>query len=350
MTELLAIGAPLVAILVVGLAFGRVAVRFKLPSVFGEILGGIVIGPTLLGRLSPDAFAFLSNEHATRVRAIAATSACVLYLLVAGSEVRLTRVSALRAGIAWTSAFGLAVPIAVGTLAAIAAPTYFAGASPITTTALVLVLGISFAISALPVIARVLEDIGLLESDVGAVVLAAAALDDAIGWTAFALLSPWVIPGTTFSPVAIASLGAFAIGVLLSVNPRTARLMKRARTVASWAVAPFYFATIGMQCDFAANFDVLLVAIVTLLACISKLGGASIGARLAGFNEQERNAIAFGLNARGSMAIMFASTLRAAHAIDERLFVALVSMAVLTALVSGPLVLRTGYMQKAALK
>ena len=342
--------APLVAVLLVGVAFGRGAARLKLPSVFGELLGGVLIGPTVLRRIAPDAFALLSNPASDRVRSIAATVACVLYLLVAGTEVRVSRLRALGKGIAWTSSFGLAIPILVGAVAALLAPQYFAGTAPLSSAALVLILGIAFAISALPVIARILEDMRLLESDVGAVVLAAAAIDDAVGWTAFAVLTPWLVPSTSFSIVAILSLIAFAVGVALTANAKAAAFMQRTRVFGTWVVAPFYFATIGMQCDFAAHFDVALVSLVLLLACVSKLSGAFVGARLAGFNPQEQRAIAFGLNARGSMAIMFASTLRAAHAIDERLFVALVAMAILTALMSGPLVKRSGYKHEPELR
>jgi Kef-type K+ transport system membrane component KefB len=98
-----------------------------------------------------------------------------------------------------------------------------------------------------------------------------------------------------------------------------------------------FFVSIGLRINFITNFSIELVAVVTLLAMISKIGGAWMGARLSGLNNSESMAIGFGMNARGAMEIILGLLALEAGIINDKLFVALVVMAILTSVISGPM-------------
>ena len=102
--------------------------------------------------------------------------------------------------------------------------------------------------------------------------------------------------------------------------------------------APIYFISMGMTTDFIKNFDLTLVAVILIVACVSKVGAVLLGAKAAGMPlNREAWAIGFGLNARGATGIILAGVGLANHVIDERVFVAIVVMALVTSLMSGPM-------------
>lgn len=135
-----------------------------------------------------------------------------------------------------------------------------------------------------------------------------------------------------------AFLGAFLAGVALGSKTEECN---EAHEVISFFVlsffAPIYFVSMGMTANYIANFDLALVALVLVAAMVSKLGAVLLGARLAGMKlNRETWAIAFGLNARGATGIILAGVGLANGLIDERIFVAIVVMALVTSLISGP--------------
>jgi Kef-type K+ transport system membrane component KefB len=101
--------------------------------------------------------------------------------------------------------------------------------------------------------------------------------------------------------------------------------------------APIYFISMGMTTNFIRNFDVALVALILVIACVSKIGAVLLGAKAAGMPmDRETWAIGFGLNARGATGIILAGVGLSNRVIDDRIFVAIVVMAMLTSLMSGP--------------
>jgi Kef-type K+ transport system membrane component KefB len=101
-------------------------------------------------------------------------------------------------------------------------------------------------------------------------------------------------------------------------------------------LAPIYFVSIGLRADFIQAFDALLVLIVLVIACFGKIIGATLGARIGRLPLRESLAIGFAMNARGAVEIILASIALEAGVIDARLFVALVVMALVTSVISGP--------------
>jgi Kef-type K+ transport system membrane component KefB len=104
--------------------------------------------------------------------------------------------------------------------------------------------------------------------------------------------------------------------------------------------APLYFVSVGLRVNFVAGFDLLLVAVVLAVACLGKLAGATLGARLGGMPPGRALAVGFAMNARGAMEVILATVALQEGLIDQRIFVALVFMAIVTSLMSGPAIKR----------
>jgi mannitol/fructose-specific phosphotransferase system IIA component (Ntr-type) len=135
-----------------------------------------------------------------------------------------------------------------------------------------------------------------------------------------------------------AIFGAFLVGVAVGdsshLRERTRRTIEQ---FIGSGMAPIFFATIGLKTDFAASFDLPLCALVLVIACAGKIGGGLLGARLAGLPRRESMATGIALNARGAMEIILGLIALRAGLIGERLYVALVVMALVTSLMCPPL-------------
>lgn len=388
----------LAALLVAARVLGELAERIRLPAVVGEISTGLVLGPTLLGRISPQLQTALFPEVGPGAMALQGftTIAVVLFLLVAGLEIDLSTVWRQGKRAAVISVTGILGPLAVGLAAGWYIP-HLVGISP---TADPVIFALFFAtamsISALPVIAKTLLDLNMFRTDVGLTVMAAAVCNDLVGWIIFAVILgmmggtaagmpiettivlmlvftafmltvgrwlvnailPWVqahshwpggVLGMTlalgFAAAAFtawigihAIFGAFMVGVAVGDSKH---LRKRTRATLEQFVgfifAPIFFATLALRVDFVANFDLGLCLLVFAIATIGKLLGCRIGAWLVGTPLREAWAIAFGMNARGAMEIILGLIALEAGLIEAPLFVALVVMALGTSIMSGPL-------------
>ena len=178
------------ALLFVARVLGELAERLHQPAVLGELLAGILLGPTVLGNVAPGFAGFLFPEHgpnAVVLEAIA-TLAIVFFLLVAGIEVDLSTVwrqgnIGLKVGIV-----GMVIPFALGLLAAWVAPRALGREPDADALVFALFLATALSITALPVIAKTLMDLGLYRSDMGMAVVSAAIFNDLVGWIAFAII------------------------------------------------------------------------------------------------------------------------------------------------------------------
>jgi len=373
-------------------------VRLRQPSVLGEILAGILLGPTVLGALAPEWSAALFPEQGAFPVALEGVTslAIALFLLVAGMEVDLSTVwrqgrAALTIGL-----MGMIVPFVLGFGAAWGDPDLLGAATGTPPFVFALFLATALSISALPVISKILMDLNLFRSDIGMIIIAAAIMNDLLGWIIFALvlslmgggatangmgigttvvlllaftafvltagrwilnrLLPWIQANTSW-PAGVLGLalagalfsaaftewigvhaifGAFLFGVAIGDSPH---LRERTRATLerfiAFIFAPLFFATIGLRVDFAAHFDAGLVLLVLVLATAGKVLGCRLGARWSGLRPRETWAIGLGLNARGAMEIILGLLALEAGVIRERMFVALVIMALVTSMASG---------------
>jgi Kef-type K+ transport system membrane component KefB len=383
--------------LAVALVGGAVAHRLGLLVVLGELVGGIVLGPTVLSHVAPGAYSILFPN----ISAISTTRegllklGIVLFLFVAGMEISLDSLHRRRSAIFGASVGGIAVPFALGAGSVLLLPTLW-GAQAQGSFPFPLLIGTMLALTSLPVIARILVDLNLAKEELGTIVMSGAAINDLVGWSLFAaLLSTAAIPGVPdrnllmtllavvvlvgliFGPgrwlarralrfigenlsqpgssiaaalIAVllvaalseavglhAFLGAFLAGVALSGHTQEKEhAWSTIRQFAFSFFAPLYFVSVGLRTDFIANFDSVLVLVVLVVACLGKIIGVSIGAWLGKLPANEALAVGFGMNARGSMEMIVAALALDYGLIDARIFVALVVMALVTSLMSGP--------------
>lgn len=397
--------AALAALLAGARLLGETARRLGQAPVLGEILAGVLLGPTLLGRVAPGTLAWLFPDAGpvALVRESVAALALTWFMFAAGLEVDLS--SVLRRGRAAfaVSLAGIAVPFALGFGAAAVAPAAFGAEADAPRWTFAFMLATAVAISALPVIARTLLDLDLYRTDFGALVIAAAVVNDLLGWLVFASLLALVQAGGGAATVGAAGLelpvvllavvafalavltagrwlldrllphvqvwagfpagglalglslalagaaltealgvhaifGAFLVGVALGdsrhLRERTRSLVEQ---FVGGGLAPLFFASIGLKTDFAAAFDPALCALVLAIAIAGKVGGGLLGGRLAGLARREALATGIALNARGAMEIILGLVALRAGLIGERLYVALVVMALVTSLMCPPL-------------
>jgi Kef-type K+ transport system membrane component KefB len=379
---------------------GRLMRALRQPSVMGELLGGVLLGPTLLGRLAPDASAALFGgpPEVGLARDALTRLGLLFFLFAVGLETDLSLLRRWRRTALSLGLSGSLVPLAAGAILVAALPAGFWGphaeAHPF---AFPIFVGLNLANSAIPVLARILMDLRVLGSRVGTLCLAAAVVDDLIAWAFFAVVLVGLSPthgGLTRLPVTFAlalvlpvvvvglgrrlgppgltwlkrhlpwpegfvaatavlvlaaaaaseaagvhaALGALLLGVALGGEDAEHR--EAHDVVARFALglfAPLYFVSLGLTTDFVRSFDAGLVALVVAAAIASKLAGVLLGARLAGMPaDRETWAIGFGLNARGATGIILAAVGHHAGVIDDRVFVALAVMAFLTSLLAGP--------------
>jgi Kef-type K+ transport system membrane component KefB/mannitol/fructose-specific phosphotransferase system IIA component (Ntr-type) len=376
---------------------GELARRLGLPLVVGEISSGIVLGPTVLGRVAPGAQHWLFATGApSQMLSGYTTVAVVLLLVVAGLEVNLGIVRKRGRSALLTSLLGLALPLGGGLLLGVLLPDSDL-VNPHQRTLFALFMGVALSISALPVIAKTLLDLGLFKTDIGLLVMAAAMIDDLVGWLCFSvLLGPMkggamelavvgrtvalivffvgaamavgrpvvgrliarlqqdhhTAPRRVLSLVVLLALfgacatqaigihavfGGFVVGVMVGDTPQ---LKERTRAIVHEFVttifAPVFFASLGLRADFVSAFDLRLCVLVFAIATAAKVIGCTMGARVGGFRWRSAGAIGFGLNARGAMEIILALLALEAGLLREQVFVALVVMALATSLVSGP--------------
>jgi Kef-type K+ transport system membrane component KefB len=383
-------------VLVAARLFGELALKFGQPIIIGEIVAGIVLGPAVFGYFFPDVFlwALPPEGQASTIMEGLTTLAVSLLLLVAGMEVEFTELWRQRSKIALTSILGFVFPFAVGLAAAYFLLPQFNHGKPLL---FALFFGTAFTISSLPVIARILLDLGLFRSRIGTVIMSSAMVDDLIGWVMLSVLLslvttqivsissialsigltlgfaimmltlgrwlanrllPWVCsrltrPEGVIGLVLVTALvgsaateaigihavfGAFLVGIAIGDSKHFDR---SSRDIIKLFVlnffAPLYFATIGLKVNFLEHFDLQLIALIFVLASVAKVVGSGLGAYWSRMPKREALAVGFGLNARGMMQIVF-GTLAFQHGlIEEKVLVAFVVLAIVTSIVSGPM-------------
>ncbi|MBS0243337.1 MAG: cation:proton antiporter, partial [Proteobacteria bacterium] len=204
--------AELILLLFFGRAVGELMSRLGQPAIFGQLIAGILLGPSVFGALMPAAHKLIFPGTAPAqdmLRAIAEVG-ILLLLLLTGMETNLGLVMRQRATVAWTSLLGIALPFAVGTAAGFLLPdALFPGQT--SRLAAALFLGTALSISSVKIVAMVLMEVGAIRRDLGQLILATAILDDTIAWILIALISGLVAKGG----LSFLHLGATLIGCFI---------------------------------------------------------------------------------------------------------------------------------------
>ena len=379
---------------------GEIARKLNQPSILGELAAGILLGPTVLGRVWPSLVATLFPQEGALAIALdgLTTVAIALFLLVAGMEVDLSSIWRQGRAAFTVSFLGILFPFSLGLTAAKLFPNGMGREVGVDPLIYALFLATAMSISALPVIAKTLMDLGIYRSDLGMVVVASAVCNDLAGWLAFALILsmfggaaehstpsigwtaaatlgftaflltlgrglihralPWIQAHTSWPGGVLgfaltlglfgaaftqwigvhAVFGAFLVGVAIGDS---SHLREHTRTIihefVSFIFAPLFFAGIGLKLDFAHHFDGRLTLLVIVVACAGKIIGCGLGARWGGIARREAWAIGVAMNARGAMEIIVGLLGLQSGLIGKTMFVSLVAMALATSLMSGPL-------------
>ena len=377
---------------------GELVKKFNQPSVLGEILAGILLGPTVLGHFQPSVYALLfprTGPIALVLDGVTAISV-VFFLLTAGIEIDLGSIFRQGKTALLVSSFGIVIPFAFGLFSAWAFPAWMGADPGADRLVFALFIGTALSISALPVVARVLMDLGLLRTEMGTVVMSSAMFDDLVGWILFGLvlgmmkpagdithsvrhtivlvlgfaavmltIGRWLIhkalpfiqahttwPGgvlgfifsLTLASAAFAEyagihavFGAFITGAAVGESTHLReRTSEHIREVVTNVFAPLFFASIGLHTNFVTNFHLGVTALILCVACVGKMLGAGWGARLGGMDMQTAIGVGLAMNARGAMEMILGILALQAGLIREPMFVALVVMALITSLISGP--------------
>jgi Kef-type K+ transport system membrane component KefB/nucleotide-binding universal stress UspA family protein len=392
--------AQIVLLILIGGMLGELMLRIGQPGVMGQLIAGILLGPSVLGALWPQAHQLIfpdMPEQTSMIEGIAQFG-ILLLLLLAGMETELSLVRSVGRAALSASIGGIAVPFACGFALGQVLPEQLlptSGERLITS----LFLGTALSISSVKIVATVVREMGFIRRNVGQVILASAVVDDTIGWIIIAVTLSlarhggldWMslaqsVLGTLLFLVAsftigrravfrtirwandylggeasvIAAilvimgsfallthvigvhsvLGAFVAGVLVGESPiLTRHIDEQLRGLVAGLFMPVFFGLAGLSADLTIlrNGEITLLTLgLILIATLGKTGGAFVGGYFGGLTRQESIALATGMNARGSTEVIVASIGLSMGVLSHDLFTMIVAMAVLTTLAMPP--------------
>lgn len=388
----------LAVLLLLARLLGRLAERIGLPAVVGELLTGMILGPSLLGHLAPSISGWLLPAQAEQMHLLDAVGQLGVLLLVGITGTHLDLGMLRRQGLtaARVSISGLLIPLGLGIGLGLYLPSSVTGGKS-ETWVFALFLGVAMCVSAIPVIAKTLSDMRLLHRNIGQLTLAAGMIDDAVGWLLLSVVAAAATTGITTGHVSLSVVyliafvvfaatigrllvrrvmtmtakstengpavaaaviivllgavtthslgmepvfGAFIAGILIaSSRPSLARLAPL-RTVVLSVLAPLFLATAGLRMDLTAlaKPEVALTAVAVLaIAIIGKFAGAYLGARLSRLTSWEGIALGAGMNARGVIEVIVALTGLRLGVLNTATYTIVVLVAIVTSLMAPPL-------------
>ncbi len=370
-----------------------------IPALAGEILAGILLGPTILGRLSPVLYHNLFPPEVIQFAMLDTVSWIgVLFLLLStGFEVNISTVWKQSTAALSIGVVGVVVPIVVGCMVFYWLPAEYWGenANHLTFT---LFLATAASITAISIVAKLLHDMNILKSDVGSASLAACAVNDVLGWVVFTMVLAliaktgaglWALPGVL---VGIILFGAFCItigsrsvgtlmaminksdlpqpGTMLSfmaclgllcgaitdwigihailgfflagiMAGNTSEISEHARSTLSQTIhaifVPLFFASIGVKVDFLGGAELPVLILFTGVAIGGKFIGAWSGARMAKLSGPDALSVGIVFTPGGAMEIIIGMLALELKLITEGVFVAIVFAALLSSIAVGPL-------------
>ncbi|MDD5570211.1 MAG: cation:proton antiporter [Bacteroidales bacterium] len=396
-TELITLLLQLSIMLIAARILGEFARKLRQPVIVGEIIAGVILGPSVLGTISPGTFdSIFPHTGGTPLALDGIISLSVILLLfIAGLEIELDLLWKYGKSALSISLLGVIIPLTVGFMVPYYYPELFYIADDKQKIIFCLFFGTSLSITALPVIAKILIDLNLLKSKLGIPIISSAMIDDLIGWIIFSIILshfktagtettyfytiiltigfvllmfivgkrildhflPWINknlawPGGFLSlSLALCFLcaafteyigihavfGAFVLGITLrDVSALNEKAKEIVYQFVNNVFAPLFFVSIGLKVNFVTNFDLQLVLIVIVLAFSGKIIGCGLGAYLSKHSLRESLAVGFAMNARGAMEIILGLLALQNKLINESMFVAIVVMALFTSTLAGP--------------
>jgi Kef-type K+ transport system membrane component KefB len=383
----------LALILLLGRWLGKLFVYFGQPRVIGEMIAGILLGPSLLGRVWPEAMHFILPAEAAPSLKIIAQVGVVLYMFLVGLELNagLLR-SRAHSTIAISHASIVTPFILGGALALWLYPNLSEGGWGFTSFALF--MGVAMSITAFPVLARILTDRRMQDSELGVVALSCAAVDDVTAWcllafvvgvaraevgsavqttiyavayiaVMFAVIRPlavrylghdsvhpqrrmtvWVLVALLFSALTAewigihAIFGAFVLGAIIPHDSDIALdFQHKLEDIVKILLLPAFFAYTGMRTEIGlvSGWQAwMFCAVIILVATLGKFGGTLVAARLTGLDWRMSAALGILMNTRGLMELIVLNIGLEMGVISPTLFAMMVIMALVTTMSTTP--------------
>jgi K+:H+ antiporter len=392
--------AQIAVLLLVGRLLGEAMLRLKQPAVMGQLIAGLLLGPSLLGALFPHfqhALFPAAKEQKAMLDALSQFGILML-LLLTGMETDLRLVKKTGGASISASLAGIVVPFVCGVALGEVLPDAMLpdpGQRLITS----LFLGTALSIASVKIVAAIIREMNFMRRTVGQVILASAIIDDTVGWMLTAVIFSLALQGhvdafslaksvigtivfmglsltvgrrlvfsiirwvndTFVSDFAVITaillimcvmaittdligvhtvLGAFVAGILIGESPiLTRHIDEQLRGLIIAFFMPIFFGTAGLSADLTvlANPTILLLTVaLILIASLGKLGGAFAGGKLGGLTWKESLALSCGMNARGSTEVIIATIGLSMGALSQNLFTMIVAMAVITTTAMPP--------------
>src|SRR5580704_14591173 len=393
--------AELVVLMAAGRLLGEVMARFGQPAIMGQLLAGVILGPSVFGALWPHGQHALFPDAPAQKSMLDGISqfGILLLLLLTGMETDLKLVRKVGTAAVSVALAGVAVPFACGVALGEFLPAWLLPhANQRLLTALF--LGTALSISSIKIVAAIVRDMNFSRRDLGQVIISSAILEDTIGWIIIAvtlslaqaghidlksaarsvagtaaflafsltlgrraviLLIRWsndhfasefavitvilVIMGamalTTEAIGVNTVLGAFVAGVLIGESPiLTDHIDEQLRGLIAAFFMPVFFGLAGLATDMSilANRELLLLALgLIAIASLGKFAGAFVGGKIGGLGWREALALGCGMNARGSTEVIVATIGLSMGAISQKLFSMIVAMAITTTMAMPPM-------------
>lgn len=393
--------SQLVVLLIVGRLLGEAMQRIGQPSVMGQLIAGLLLGPSVLGAVWPDLQHAIFPKTPEQKAMIDAVSqfGILLLLLLTGMETDLKLVKTVGRAAISISVTGVAVPFVCGFALGQFLPDWLLS-HPDQRLLTSLFLGTALSISSIKIVAAIVREMGFTRRNLGQVIVASAICEDTIGWIIIAITLSlaqagtidlahvvksvvgtavflavsftigrrvvfWLIrwandtfvsdfPVITMILVIMGSmamtthfigvhtvLGAFVAGVLVGESPiLTRHIDEQLRGLIVAFFMPIFFGMAGLSTDLTILTDprLLLMALALIaIASLGKFAGAFVGGEIGGLSRREAFALACGMNARGSTEVIVATIGLSMGALSQDLFTMIVAMAVVTTMAMPPM-------------
>ncbi|MCE9556919.1 MAG: cation:proton antiporter [Planctomycetes bacterium] len=395
MGGILPVLVALAAVIALGQVMGRLCAKVGQPPVIGEVLAGILLGPSLLGAtisawiLPPDSAPYLG---------IVAQFGVILYMFLVGLELNAEWLRGRAHVAALVSHASIVVPFVLGAVLSLYLYPRLAD-SQVPFTSFALFMGVAMSITAFPVLARILTDQGMARSKLGALALSCAATDDATAWCLLAMVVGVARADTSTAVLVVGGTLSYAVVMLLGVRPLARRLayrwdgehlprravalvfvallasaattqaigihalfgafllgvviphdspvakafMQQLQNITTVLLLPAFFAFTGMRTDIRLLNTAdqwLMCGAIIAVATVGKFGGTIAAARLTGLGWRESAALGTLMNTRGLMELIVLNVGLELGVIPPELFAMMVIMALVTTVATSPIVRR----------
>ncbi len=396
-SQLLRFLIEIAALLIVSRTLAEIAKRFDQAPVIGELLAGVLLGKSVLGHLAPPLYAYLfaTDPLVMHLLESLAWLGAIFLLLYIGLETDLELLRGLGRSAALISSLGIALPFASGIALGYWLPASYL-ANPNGRLIFALFMAVALSISSVPVIAKILLDLGLIKRELGMLILAGGIVDDSTGWLMLSLVAGLATAGTVdvksvsllvieataflgfcylvgyrltrslmrwiddhtfiehgkFSAMVVIALicgvvtqsiglhavfGAFVAGLMIRSSKRVRKQdLDELKGIGLGILAPIFFAYSGLKADPTALSHPAVPLIVLGVACAGKLLGCGVGGLLARLKPREALSVAIGMNARGGMGIIVALIGLSLGILSEEMYTIIIMVAIVTSVAAPP--------------